>query len=199
MSDSVQPHRQQPTRLCCPWDSPGKNTVVGCHFVLQCMKVKRQSEVAQLCPTLCNPMDCSLRHSSVHGDSPGRNTEVGCHFLFQGSFPIQDQTRISSVSCMGRQVLYWWATRKAPSVCGLDSFSLIFFFFELFTLCSCLENPRDGGAWCAAVHGVAQSWTRLKRLSSRSSSIADLQCCDSFSWTGNGLSHTYTCIHSPPN
>ena len=46
MSDSVQPHRRQPTRLPCPWDSPGKNTGVGCHFLLQCMKVKSESEVA---------------------------------------------------------------------------------------------------------------------------------------------------------
>ena len=52
MSDSLRPHRWQPTRLPCPWDSPGKNTGVGCHFLLQCMKVKSESEVSQLCPTL---------------------------------------------------------------------------------------------------------------------------------------------------
>ena len=52
-----------------PWDSPGKNTGVGCHFLLQCMKVKSESEVAQSCPTLCDPMDCSLPGSSVHGFS----------------------------------------------------------------------------------------------------------------------------------
>ena len=69
MSDSVQPHRQQPTRLPCPWDSPGKNTEVGCHFLLQCMKVKSESEVAQSFPTLSDPMDCSLPGSSVHGFS----------------------------------------------------------------------------------------------------------------------------------
>ena len=67
MSDSVRPHRQQPTRLPHPWDSPGKNTGVGCHFLLQCMKVKSESEVAQSCPTLTDPMDCSLPGSSVHG------------------------------------------------------------------------------------------------------------------------------------
>ena len=55
MSDSVRPHRQQPTRLPCPWDSPGKNTGVGCHFLLQCMKVKSESEVAQSCPTSATP------------------------------------------------------------------------------------------------------------------------------------------------
>ena len=59
MSDSVRPHRRQPTRLPRPWDSPGKNTGVGCPFLLQCMKVKSESEVAQSCPTLSDPMDCS--------------------------------------------------------------------------------------------------------------------------------------------
>ena len=67
MSNSVRPHRRQPTRLPRPWDSPGKNTGVGCHFLLQCMKVKRESEVAQSCPTLSDPMNCSLPGSSVHG------------------------------------------------------------------------------------------------------------------------------------
>ena len=67
VSDSVQPHSQQPTRLPCPWDSQGKDTGVGCHFLLQCMKVKSQSEVAQSCPTVHHPMDCSLPGSSFHG------------------------------------------------------------------------------------------------------------------------------------
>ena len=57
----------QPTRLPHPWDSLGKNTGVGYHFLLQCIKVKSQSEVTQSCPTLSDPMDCSLPGSSVHG------------------------------------------------------------------------------------------------------------------------------------
>ena len=65
MSDSVQPHRWQPTRLRRPWDSPGKNTGVGCHFLLQCMKVK--VKLLSKCPTLRDPMDYSLPGSSVHG------------------------------------------------------------------------------------------------------------------------------------
>ena len=76
---TVRPHRRQPTRLPRPWDSPGKNTGVGCHFLLQCMKVKSEREVAQLCPTLSDPMDCSLPASSV--DFPGKSTGVGCHCL----------------------------------------------------------------------------------------------------------------------
>ena len=74
VSDFVQPHRRQPTRLPRPWDSPGKNTAVGCHFRLQCMKVKSESEVAQSCPTLSNPMDCSPPGSSVHGSFQARET-----------------------------------------------------------------------------------------------------------------------------
>ena len=66
MSDSVRPRRWQPTRLLHPWDPPGKNTGVGCHFLLQCMKVKSEREVAQSCPTLSDPMDCSPPGSSGH-------------------------------------------------------------------------------------------------------------------------------------
>ena len=77
VSDSVQPRRRQPTRLPRPWDSPGKNTGVGCHFLLQCMKVKSESEVAQSCPTPSNPMDCSLPGSSVHGIFQARVLEWG--------------------------------------------------------------------------------------------------------------------------
>ena len=66
-SNSVRPHRWQPTRLCRPWDSPGKNNGVGCHFLLQCMKVKSESEVTESCPTLSHPMDCSPPGSSIHG------------------------------------------------------------------------------------------------------------------------------------
>ena len=77
VSDSVRPHRQQPTRLPHPWDSSGKNTGVGCHFLLQCMKVKSESEVAQSCPTLSDPMDCSLPGPSVHGIFQARVLEWG--------------------------------------------------------------------------------------------------------------------------
>ena len=77
MSDSVQPQRRQPTRLPRPWDSPGKNTGVGCHFLLQCMKVKTESEVVQSCSTLSNPMDCSPPGSSVHGIFQARVLEWG--------------------------------------------------------------------------------------------------------------------------
>ena len=72
MYDSVRPHRWQPARLPHPWDSPGKNTGVGCHFLLQCMKVKSESEVIQSFPILWEPMDCGLPGSSIHGISQAR-------------------------------------------------------------------------------------------------------------------------------
>ena len=75
MSDSVQPHRQQ--GLLCPWDSPGKSTGVGYHFLLQCMKLKSESEVAQSCSTFSDPMDWSLPGSSIHGIFQARVLEWG--------------------------------------------------------------------------------------------------------------------------
>ena len=77
MSDSARPHRRQPTRLPRPWDSPGKNPGVGCHFLLQCMKVKSENEVAHSCPTLHDPTDCSPPGSSIHGIFQARVLEWG--------------------------------------------------------------------------------------------------------------------------
>ena len=77
MSDSVRPHRRQPMRLPCPWDSPGKNTGVGCHFLLQCMKVKSENEAAQSCPTRSDPMDYSPPGSSIRGIFQARVLEWG--------------------------------------------------------------------------------------------------------------------------
>ena len=82
MSNSVQLHRWQPTRLPRPWDSPGKNTGVVCHYLLQCMKVKSESEVPQSCPTLS---DHGLQPTRFlcPWDFPGKSTGVGCHCLLQ--------------------------------------------------------------------------------------------------------------------
>ena len=67
LSDYLRAHGLKSTGLLGPWDTPGKNTGVGCRFLLQCMKVKKESEVTQSCPTVSNPVDCSLPDSSVHG------------------------------------------------------------------------------------------------------------------------------------
>ena len=96
MSNSVRPHRRQPTRLPRPWDSPGKNTGVGCHVLLQCMKVKSESEVAQSCPTPSDPVVCSLLGSSTHGILQARVLEWGT-IAFSG--PLYFCTVCYSLSC----------------------------------------------------------------------------------------------------
>ena len=83
VSNSVWPHRQQPTRLPSPWDSPGKNTGVGCHFLLQRMKVKSESDVTQLCLTLSDPMDCSPPVFSIHGIFQARVNQLRQHIKKQ--------------------------------------------------------------------------------------------------------------------
>ena len=125
MSDSVQSHRRQPTRLPHPWDSPGKNTGVGYHFLLQCMKVKSESEVAQSCPTIRHPMDGSLQGSSIHGIFQARVLEWGAIAFMEFSrpdywsgqpFPFsrdssqpRDQTQ---VSCIAGGFFTNWAIRE---------------------------------------------------------------------------------------
>ena len=103
MSDSVRPQRRQPTRLPRPWDSPGKNTGMGCHFLFQCMKVKSEREVAQSCPTLSDPMDCSLPGSSIHGIFQARVLEWSAI-----AFSLQ------SLSHVQLFVTPWTASHQAP-------------------------------------------------------------------------------------
>ena len=90
MSDSVRPHRRQPNRLLRPWDSPGKSSGVGCHFLLQCMKMKSESEVAQSCPTLSDPMDCSPPGSFIPGIFQTRVLEWGA-IAFSNRGPTEGQ------------------------------------------------------------------------------------------------------------
>ena len=103
LSDSVWPHRRQPTRLPRPWDSPGKNTGVGCHFLLQCVKVKSETEVAQSCPTLRDPMDCSPPGSSVHGIFQARALEwVAIAFSWNSISYINNRGRIKNLHLTSR-------------------------------------------------------------------------------------------------
>jgi len=111
VSDSVRPHRRQPTRLPHPWDSPGKNTGVGCHFLLQCMKVKNESEVAQSCLTLSDPMDCSLPGSSVHGIFQARVLESGA-IAFSSMYAKSPQY------CLTLFVTPWTIACQAPLSIG---------------------------------------------------------------------------------
>ena len=97
MSDSLRPHRWQPTRLRRPWDSPGKNTGVGCHFLFQCMKVKSESEVAQSRPH-------GLQPTRPPWDFPGKRTGVGCHWLLLVNILIF----ITNMECfMNLHVIFW--------------------------------------------------------------------------------------------
>ena len=142
------PHRQQPTRFLCPWDSPHKNTGVGCHFLLQCMKVKSESEVAQSCPTLHDPMDCSLPGSSVHG-------------IFQAR--VLEWVAIAFSNTLLIHFKYWGKLNRTRVISGEGNGNPL--------QSSGLENPRDGGAWWSAVCGVKQSQTQLKQLSGSSSRV----------------------------
>ena len=119
------PHRRQPTRLPCPRDSPGKNTGVGCHFLLQCMKVKSEREVAQLCLTLSDPMDCSLPGSSIHGIFQARVLEWGA--IAFSSICMYIHINISSGQSLSRVRLFVtpWIIARQPSLSITNSRSLL--------------------------------------------------------------------------
>ena len=162
MSDSVRPHRRQPTRPRRPWDSPGKNTGVGCHFLLQCMKVKSESQVAQSCPTLSNSMDCSLPGSSVHGIFQARVLEWGAiafsqlkeYFLKFNQCQLWDFSDGAIVNNLPSNA---GDIRDTGSVSGSEGSPGKGHGNPLQY--SCLENSMDRGAWWVIVHGVAKSWT----------------------------------------
>ena len=163
MSDSVRPQRWQPTRLPRPWDSPGKNTGVGCHFLLQCMKVKSESEVAQSCPTLSDPTDCSLRGSSVYGIFQARVLEWGAIAF---SAPTVYRGSNFSASC---QYLSSFVVLKLKRVCFYRNFKLPGVkFTKLFWLsrstcflhipaCLTLFYPLDCSCPGSSVHRILQA------------------------------------------
>ena len=131
MSDSVRPHRRQPTRLPRPWDSPGKNTGVTCHFLLQCMKVKSESEVAQWCPTLSDPTDCSPPGSSIHGIFQARVLEWGAVAFSPKSYMALNGLVWVHLtdSCFHVSYLLLYSTHVAS-----DSAKIIFCCSEFITL-----------------------------------------------------------------
>ena len=114
---TVRPHRWQPTRLPRPWDSPGKNTGVGCHFLLQCLKEKSESEAAQSCPTFSNPMDCSLPGSSVHGISQARVLEWGAISI---SNTWKWKVKEKSLSRVRLFATPWTVAHQAPPSMGFS-------------------------------------------------------------------------------
>ena len=129
MSDSVWPHGRQPTRLPHSWDSPGKNTGVGCHFLLQCMKVKSKSEVAQSCLTLSDPTDCSLPGLSVHGIFQARVLEWGAIAFSSRTHSFSYCVWLLSWSCccsVGKSCL----TLSDSMDCSIPGFLVLHHFLE---------------------------------------------------------------------
>ena len=136
MSDSVRPHRRQPTRLPCPWDSPGKNTGVGCHFLLQCMKVKSESEVAQSCLILRDPMDCRPPGSSLHGILQARVLEWGAIAFsvdFPYSLPFGKKAKITNRILLTFTIL----SSTHPLTHVSSDLSITSHSFMLLYLCTC--------------------------------------------------------------
>ena len=133
VSDSVRPHSWQPTRLPRPWDSPGKNTGGGCHCLLQCMKVKSESEVAQSCPTHSDSMDCSPPgSSSVHGIFQARGLEWGAIAFSRAiqeantkrpEFPKGFQGRCSKGRVISLSTVLWLIDSKVIGVLGVNVIS----------------------------------------------------------------------------
>ena len=179
----MQPHTRQPNRLLCPWDSPGKNTGVGWHFLLQCMKVKSESEVTQSCPTLSDPMDCSLPGSSVCGILQARVLDCGAIAFFQvRSLGWEDSLEKEMVTHSSTLA---WKIPQTEEPGRLQSMGLLRVGHDWATSLSLFtfmhwrrkwqstpvflpgESQGRGSLW-AVVYGVTQSWTRLKWLSSSS-------------------------------
>ena len=146
VSDSVWPHRQQPTRLPHPWDSPGKNTGVGCHFLLQCMKVKSESEVTQSCPTHCDPMDCSLPGFSVCGIFQARVLVwVAIAFCFASHYKsILVKWKLKLLSCVQLFATSWtiWSEVR---------------WSEVAQSCPTLCDPMDCSLPGSSLHGILQA------------------------------------------
>ena len=136
MSDSVRPHRRQPNRLPRPWDSPGKNTGVGCHFLLQCMKVKSESELAQSYPTLSHPMDCSPPGSSVHGFSRQE---------YWSGVPLPSPFLSHALYQMSVCYLYFFCPGNSILVCVLVA-----------QLCPTFSDPMDCSPPGSSVHGFSR-------------------------------------------
>ena len=144
MSNSVQPHRRQTTRLPRPWDSPGKNTGVGCHFLLQCRKVKSESEVAQSCPTPSDPMDCILPGSSIHGIFQAKVLEWGAiAFSKRKTLKSSKRRPCRSSDHNLRTIPSLWFSTYFPLERRCEFPNRLFCCCSVTQLCSTLCDPMD--------------------------------------------------------
>ena len=148
----MQPHRRQPTRLPRPWDSPGKNTGVGCHFLLQYMKVKSESEVAQSCPTLSDSMDCSLPGSSIHGIFQAKVLEWGAIAFSVRTYKTTQKCTPDMLSMSFREelkilwLLYDWSIVKLLPVLLANCYFLLLHFHILSIINSWVSFCNSGEA-----------------------------------------------------
>ena len=177
MSNSVRPLRRQPTRLRRPWDSPDKNTGVGCHFLLQCMKVKSESEVTQSCHTRSDPMDWGQSHP---WDFPGKSTGVGCHCLhvredWGKGYPLQYSGLENSLySPWGDYIIHgvtksriqlrdfhisWTVARQAPLSMGFSKARILEWVAVSFSRGS--SRPRDPTCVSCIAGGFFALWAHL--------------------------------------
>ena len=157
VSNSMRPHRRQPTRLHRPWDSPGKITGVGCHFLLHCMKVKSESEVALSCLTLCDPMDCSLPGSSIHGIFQARVLEWVAIAFSEGC--LQNLTNYTLLH--GMNALHLRTSTLIQFRGPEDEMVGWHHWLNGMSLSKLQELVRDREAWHVAVYWVTKSQTRL--------------------------------------
>ena len=136
MSNSVRPHRRQPTRLPHPWDSPGKNTGVDCHFLLQCMKVKSESQVTQSCPTLRNPWTAAYQAPPPMGFSRQE--------YWSGMPSPSPDNALDTLSAGKRKVYFPWCDLKPTNFCLINVIRLLNFhyLFKAYIICTSLRHVK---------------------------------------------------------
>ena len=143
-----RPHGLQPTRLHHPWDSPGKNTGVGCHFLLQCMKVKSESEVTQSCQTLRDPMDCSLPGSSIHGIFQARAPEWVAIAFSHPYITTGKTTALTRWTFVGKVMSLLFNMLFRLVITFLPRSKCLFYFMAAITTCSDFGAQKNKVSHC---------------------------------------------------
>ena len=170
MSDSMRPHRQQPTRLPHPWDSLGKNTGVGCHFLLQCMKVKNENEVIQSYPTLSDPWTAAYQAPPSIGFSRQEYWSGGGHCLFQ-------KCPIGWVKILDFFPLRVMETHSRTLSRALAWLSLYFVVIQLLSRVWLFASPWTAACQASLSITNSQSLPKLMSMESVMSSNHLILCC----------------------